>query len=234
MNCKIKQAYIKHVPLTLKLNNMLKFAIGIPTLNRMDLLETAVSKYLHDFTCDIYIVDNGNQPHNIDLTTARIKYTVENKNLGVAGSWNVLCKQIFAAGNDVAVIVNDDIIMGFGDDIINQVCNKYPGRLISTILDWCIFIIPQSIFNKIGEFDSNFFPAYYEDKDYERRLMLANAGMVKSSLLAPLVYRSNMSAQKDSSILVSAHYNKLFYIKKWGGMPGSEKFSCPFDEKSRK
>ena len=38
------------------------FAIGIPTLNRADLLNPTLTKYFKQFpNTDIYIIDNGNQ-----------------------------------------------------------------------------------------------------------------------------------------------------------------------------
>jgi hypothetical protein len=40
----------------------LSFAIGIPTLNRADLLSQALIKYIYDFPeISIYVLDNGNQ-----------------------------------------------------------------------------------------------------------------------------------------------------------------------------
>ena len=39
-----------------------KFAIGIPTLNRADLLQASLDKYAIDFSdVEIFVIDNGNQ-----------------------------------------------------------------------------------------------------------------------------------------------------------------------------
>ena len=67
----------------------MKIGLGIPTLNRYDLLNIPLRKYVSDF--DVYLVDNGNQ--NIQQDNCKI--FVQEKNIGVAASWNILCREIF-------------------------------------------------------------------------------------------------------------------------------------------
>ena len=67
----------------------LKFAIGIPTINRNDLLQEALNKYAETYPdTDIFIIDNGNQrvcsPH------PKTEIYVATANYGVAKSWNYL------------------------------------------------------------------------------------------------------------------------------------------------
>ena len=59
---------------------MQKFAIGIPTLNRYDLLKPSLMLYTRDFpTTSIFVLDNGNQGIVQDGVTI-----VENeKNIGI-------------------------------------------------------------------------------------------------------------------------------------------------------
>lgn len=207
------------------------FAIGIPTLNRMDLLVPALQQYVQSFPgISIYVFDNGRQTGKTDHP--KITWLYPDNNLGVAASWNCLCTEIFRY-HDHAVIMNDDIVFSGGPELIYQAIKKHPARLITTLMDWCVFILPKTVFEKTGPFDENFFPAYYEDKDYERRIRLGGGGIIRSPLLSPSVYRSNSTSEKDNSIHLAAHKNKEYYLKKWGGPPGGEKFSCPFDGKSK-
>ncbi len=51
------------------------FAIGIPTLNRWDLLMPTLHLYVADFPhTKIYVVDNGNQP--CDVNHSNIEYII--------------------------------------------------------------------------------------------------------------------------------------------------------------
>lgn len=204
------------------------FAIGIPTLNRMDLLAPALHTYIRDFS--ILVFDNGRQAGKVEHP--QITWLYPDKNLGVAASWNRLCHEIFRYHSH-AVILNDDIQLGFGANTILQAISKNPDRLITSLIDWCIFILPKTVFEKIGPFDENFFPAYYEDKDYERRIRLAGGGIIRSPLLQPKIYRDNSTAEKDSTVHLHAHKNKEYFLKKWGGPPAGEKFSVPFNIKTK-
>jgi glycosyltransferase involved in cell wall biosynthesis len=208
------------------------FAIGIPTLNRFDLLINALSKYSHEFpNTKIFVIDNGNQ--QIESANKNIIIFKTEKNLGVAASWNKLAEEIFKE-HEYALILNDDIILDAGEVMIAEllktclsdliVCESEPG-----FTGFSSFVLPKKTYNKkIGVFDEKFYPAYYEDNDYLYRLKLANANVEVSSLLNPeRVFRFGTQL-KDPTFDLRMNQNRNYYIKKWGGMPGKECVTEPF------
>ena len=62
--------------------------------------------------------------------------------------------------------------------------------------DMCGFIFTPSLIEKVGLLDENFFPGYYEDNDYKRRIQLANAEVVH----CPLFNTHDRSSTLNSSI----------------------------------
>ena len=87
----------------------MKFAIGIPTLNRYDLLKPCLMLYERDFpNIDIFVIDNGKQ----GISCGKVMVTDMDQNIGVAASWNILCDKIYSTGADHALILNDDIYLG--------------------------------------------------------------------------------------------------------------------------
>lgn len=90
----------------------------------------------------------------------------------------------------------------------------------------------KSIFDKIGYIDTNFYPAYYEDNDYARRGINAK---IKSCTSLNSVYFHfwSRTIKQGSGGSTSKYFNlnKQFYITKWGGDFGSEKYKIPFNEK---
>jgi len=87
----------------------MKFQIGIPTLNRIDLLYPALKMYaLKDFKSHIHIIDNGNEQFSDKEMINNVSVLNMKKNIGVAASWNMLCNRIFKV-SDYALILNDDI-----------------------------------------------------------------------------------------------------------------------------
>jgi len=208
------------------------FAIGIPTLNRADLLLPSLLFYLRDYPENhIYVVDNGNQniKSRFGLPSNRLHIIHSDKNLGVSGSWNMLCAMIFE-NNSHALIMNDDIYLGRDYLDVMELIKKSKGFTRST-QDWCAFILENKTFEKVGKFDESFFPAYYEDNDYEYRLRLLGIPVKLDPLLNPYMYRSNSTSDKEPSVKNFIETNKRYYVNKWGGLPKKETYTKPFNPK---
>jgi GT2 family glycosyltransferase len=149
---------------------MQNFAIGIPTLNRADLLLPSLNKYLLDFKgIDIYIIDNGQQ--NISLSHPNIHIYEQEHNIGVAASWNKLCKIVFKK-HDYILLLNDDVYLGYGTECVNDAIQKYPNKIVQSFISWSVILLSKYMYNYIGDFDETFYPAYYEDSDYLYRMKI--------------------------------------------------------------
>lgn len=209
------------------------FAIGIPTLNRADLLNPTLLKYFEDFPdVDIFIVDNGNQ--NIFSRKNNFYLHASKENYGVAKSWNYLCFEIFK-NHDYALILNDDIYLGLDQDLVNDFAKGQCIDLVKCQNDFhlCSFILSKTCFQEF-KFDENFYPAYFEDRDFMRRLALSDRQVMESCFLNPEIFINSATISENGG---DPNINKNFeelahlYINKWGGPPGLEKFSTPFDSK---
>ena len=114
----------------------MSFAIGIPTLNRADLLLPSLIKYVtEDFKdIQIHIIDNGKQDLSfLNILSPNVFVYEEKQNIGVAASWNKLCKIIFEKHNH-ALILNDDVYLGYNTDTVNSVINKYEYSLVQSYI----------------------------------------------------------------------------------------------------
>ena len=206
--------------------------IGIPTLNRFDLLEPNLLLYARDFNLEsgrtpFYILNNGEQ--DVHFNYAKI-LNFEN-NIGVAKSWNTMCDRIFYQDNcDYALILNDDIYLGKKMLDIIEIISKYPNNFIRSFADWSIFILPKSVYEKVGKFDECFYPAYYEDNDYHYRMRLLGMKYLTTTHINPYVYKASMTIEKNPELRKFIQDNKDYYEKKWGGLPSKETFKKPFNK----
>lgn len=212
----------------------MKFAIGIPTLNRFDILLPSLMIYSNDFNgVDIYVLDNGKQNIGNSRNLVGIKnlHVIETEdNLGVGASWNFLIKKIFEK-HDNALILNDDILLGKNKSDIEELIKKNKSEgLLRCTLDWCAFIMTKRTWKEVGEFDTIFYPAYYEDKSYEYRMKLNGYLPIRSVGLNPFIYQSSKTLEKMPSIQASSIKNKVKYIEMWGGEPHQEKYKTPFNK----
>jgi len=206
----------------------MKIGIGIPTLNRKDLLLPSLYMYKRDLpTCPIFVLDNGNQ----DIQLPGINVEVAQNALSVGASWNYLCRRIFE-NCDFALILNDDIYLGKNEiQLISTITHKKNKEcIIRSTPDWCAFILPKNIFEKVGDFDECFIPAYYEDKSYEYRCKLSSVPIHKTPDLNPAIYNSSKTIEKAPQIFDACRNNKSKYVEMWGGEPGHEKFKKPYNK----
>jgi len=203
----------------------MKFAIGIPTLNRADLLLPSLKMYSKDFREKIYVIDNGNQGIQ---SFANIEIITNKENIGVAASWNVLCDKIFETC-DYALILNDDIYLRKTSLDIEMMINIRSNHFIRATPDWCAFIISKKIYKKVGRFDECFFPAYYEDSSYEYRMKLNGVTMVQAPALNTFIYNNCKTMEKMPELQELGKNNKQLYINIWGGEPKREKLKKPYN-----
>lgn len=208
------------------------FSIGIPTLNRYDLLADSLESYVKDFPgIDIHVLDNGDQ--HILPPSRYVTVHLMPENIGVAASWNLLMKEIFKK-SQIAVILNDDIYWGRTKSQVlvhlRWLFGSAGAGFGVSHKGWCSFAIRKQTVQKVGYFDEQFFPAYFEDNDYSYRMEQNKIKIQHDHFFEPEIFRKSMSVSKDQSINDNFMKNSEYYIQKWGGKPGEEKYFAPFGE----
>ncbi len=207
----------------------MNFVVGISTINRADLLNEALKKYAKCWpTLKVYILDNGNQ----DIKTQNENQIVfkSQQNIGVAASWNFLAERAFADGYLRVLVLNDEIELDRDEKEIHLALNKYSDHeIIIQQGNWFSFMLPKVVYDLIGPFDEDFFPAYFQDNDYEYRIKRNKyTDIKKEAILNPTLYRNSMTLKKDRKLNANFTNNRSRYVTKWGGEPEKEKFKTPF------
>jgi GT2 family glycosyltransferase len=167
--------------------------------------------------------------YNIQIITSTFNH-------GVAGSWNY-----FAAKLGRCIISNDDVI--FGQSCIKSILEAVNQNIERIIIEnddpyggFSLFCLNQpDRWLALGGFDEMFNPAYFEDNDTRWRLSLHG----NPSLRIPLNnwHHCRASTMNHASGSENRIYGTIFrrnmayYILKWGGVPGKERFVSPFNQK---
>jgi GT2 family glycosyltransferase len=208
----------------------MKLIIGIPTLNRADLLNEALEKYFEDFKdIEIFIVDNGNQ----SVITREEKFAIYRpaENLGVAKSWNMIMDYADKVDATHVLMLNDDIYLGRTEHEIKMVIrNNQNADFINSFQNWCSYILTVDVWKKAGKFDEEFFPAYFEDNSFDYKMTLINAQKTWTSFLDPFTYRNSMTIAKDPTLNNRFEQNRQLYVQMWGGLPAEEKYVTKFNK----
>ena len=99
--------------------------------------------------------------------------------------------------------------------------------------EFSCFMLKGSTIDKVGFFDDKFFPAYFEDNDYHYRINLAGLKAIKTNRALYFHYGSRTIKADDRIKNVSNlgyNTNREYYKEKWGGEPGKEIYTSPFDK----
>ena len=198
----------------------------------------------------IFIIDNAStddSKRTIQQISFKfpIRFYSFPKKVSVSETWN---KGISLAINeqfDYFIIANNDIIVR-KDTISNLfaeykkgevdllTAKNYQGKIekdrlfmlnptpaLTTPIDFSFIMFHKKVIEKVGLFDTNFFPAYFEDNDFTARLWLA--GMNAFALTSAVMYHIGSVTQNQTHPGVCTQdqfrHNQQLFILKWGYAP---------------
>jgi GT2 family glycosyltransferase len=196
--------------------------------------------YLHsDFAPTIEVIEKH-------LNHYPIKYFPYKWNRGLARTWNDGMLEAYQAGADVVIICNDDIYFSAGD--IDKLATKaitHRENYIVSVTGWhdylhemrkshgysCFAINPIAI-EKIGAFDNNFHPAYFEDLDHHRRATML--GLVEEHCHDTSITHGGSQTiliDKELSLrnMATQRKNLDYFRRKWNSDCHLEGYSHPFN-----
>lgn len=224
----------------------MKVTLCIPTIRRFDLLHDCIYSAITGSRPPdkISIIDNSGglftsdgHRHKLDnMCNQVIDVITPSNNLGVARSWNTF----LSLYDDIVIISNDDIC--FKNNLIEEIEKAwyekpeyalfYPSAAYTSM--FALFTLRKEAFTAVGLFDEEFYPAYFEDNDYYYRMRINNLQVycVTSTDYAHVGSATLKTYTDDEKENHSQNFRRLksYYIEKWGGSPGEEKYRNPFNE----
>ena len=201
--------------------------------------------YSIDYPVDRYfILDNSMGKDKdvrqviLDLQCERSEYVKEIEvvhnfmNVGFSGSINQIIKQNIDCPYWCILSVDWHPEKRQLKKLAKRLENPFVGILCDKSQNgYSSMVFTPELLYEVGYLDENFFPAYYEDNDHRYRMKLAG---IEWEYL-PLKYKHAVSAtiKRDPAIYAKNQMtfkeNGRYYIEKWGGLPGQEKYETPFD-----
>ncbi len=192
----------------------------------------------------------------------KIKYIRNDTNIGCGPSWNQgIDYAINCWGADYVMVINNDSILHPDScKVLKKRLEKSEYLLLVSAVDvsqkWSLeqmllaaenddkteqehphysaFMIDKRLPEICGEFDSLFYPVYFEDNDMHRRINLSGK---KAICFGPAMFfhahgGSQTQQSVEGGLVKPAHFEELRkkYAQKWGGVPGQEKFQTPYNK----
>ncbi len=202
---------------------MADYVMVIPVVNTPELLRNCLSSFSIPKD-NLLLIDNSISGFCKEHESiARVRYFPEN--LGVGRSWNLGLKE----KHDYTIMCSCTMV--FPDGLSKLVENLYlaASRMLHIGHAWHCTVLGKKMVEQVGLFDENFYPAYFEDNDWGRRLFLQRRGLegfdedtYDQSNLAWLPMKAKSQGDASSikaGIRVSTKKLLNYYIEKWGGRP---------------
>jgi len=215
-----------------------RILIGIPILNRDDLLVRCLDAI--DLDAGVVVINNNSVDPALSarvesLRGPNVSIAHQQRNLGVAASWNLLLRE--ARNRNLAQLIvgsNDTFLCPGALELALQRFRQRPDA-IWHIHAWNFFVAPTAIVETVGWFDENFYPAYKEDQDYSYRCLLAGVERldVSSEPLATHLGSQTIASDEEYAIHngnTHFNWNLAHYRMKWGGDAGSETYRTPYNK----
>lgn len=182
----------------------------------------------------------------LSMVVPNFTYFDYRENRGLSRSWNDGLIVAESRRFDISFIANDDI-RATRDDLLKiaqvAVERRDYGVVQGTGVDeqmqqrqpmaWALAAVNPVLLDTIGYFDENFFPIYYEDTDLSRRSALAGVKFYTVED-TDIVHMGSTTVKTVDELKpqqsVTMQANSEYYKRKWGGIPGEEKFVTPFND----
>lgn len=226
--------------------------ILVPCHNNSALLMAGLESMLaQTIPVRIFAINNESKDNTaFVLNTLGSKHVVVNyyPQLGVAGAWNYGLRELFLREDAKKVlVVNQDVILR---PDTYEVLNSEPGGFVTAVSahqfldpleyqrdsgydkrphpDFSCFRISRDCYREVGEFDENFYPAWFEDNDYHIRM--AKAG-IEAYCIDFFFYHYVAGTMKTATEHDKDHYygpafleSKQRFQDKWGVLPGTKQY----------
>lgn len=145
--------------------------LGFPTLSRFDLAEKLLASIDYPVR-DLVIVNNSGTKSWTPTKPAQVErlWHIEVPyGLGLQAAWNLVIKTTPYAPR--WLLVNDDCEFAPGAlEIIDKEAKPNALTFTDCAPVWSAFVLGEEIVKRVGLFDEAFYPLYYCDNDYERRV----------------------------------------------------------------
>lgn len=220
--------------------------LGIAALNRGDLLRRCVESVDHPIET-LFLINNGRDASVLTfLDQVKIRNFKSEKffrkiviegwpsNLGCGPSWNRIIKK---SPGSWMITGNDAQFKPGAVAAIAEAEKKHPDAAMVCADGYSVFCMTELGRKALGLLDENFYPAYFEDVDHWRRLVLSGAKAVNAPGFeydhgeAPHWGSATVKSDPALEKRVAACYQNgaRYYREKWGGDPSKETFRTPFN-----
>jgi GT2 family glycosyltransferase len=176
----------------------------------------------------LVVVDNSVEGLDPLLASRLFRYVRPGTNLGCSASWNV--GRSWAIRSEAPlVIVSEAVVFRDGGTVAQRMAAETtPRGGVRALQAWHLVTLHHETLRSVGPFDVGFWPIYFEDTDYERRMMLEGVTMSVVDVRESYTDKGHARSWREGWVDVDYERQAAYYRAKWNGDPGEETYLFPF------
>lgn len=212
----------------------MKFVLGIPFVNREDLLRRAVNSVSAMWPHTV-IVDNSDV--GLDPSAWPVEILASHVPLSFSQTMNLLQRLAKTRSCDVLCYMHNDAeaCAGTAEQFLLTLEQAHASRprwgVAFTHYD-TLAAVNMKMVAEVGAWDTTL-PQYFADNDYYRRIRLAGWEVIDTGLPVIHVEGGSRTINNDSQRILANSVTfplyERYYAAKWGGPPGRESYERPFN-----
>jgi hypothetical protein len=212
----------------------MKYLLGIPFVNREDLLVRAVES-VKPLWPNAVIIDNSER--GLRRSTQPIKVLTPPVPLTFSQTMNLLLRQAAEVSCDALIYMHNDA------EAVGDTAERFLAIIAEAVQSgrrWGVAFTAYDTLaalnmvaaRKIGPWDT-ILPQYFADNDYYRRIRLAGFETIETGL--PVIHANGGSNTLKHDTLrtrlnhITFPLYQSYYTAKWGGTSGQERYTRPFN-----
>jgi len=153
-------------------------------------------------------------------------------NLGVASAWNLGAWAMIEREADWLILLSTSVRFNLGgvDFLDGLEIHKGVDMVGGLDCGWHLHAISQNTMKRVGLFDEQFNPAYYEDNDWLYRYRLDCGNKPISHRWVPVDHLSlgDAHSMRFNHVTIDIGAQRSKYVTKWGGDPDHETYVTPY------
>jgi|GEM_PF-1008850 len=215
----------------------MKYIVGIPYLNRIDLLQEAIDS-IKAYWDNLVLIDNSGRKELATQSLGKDFLIIEPiVPLTFSQSQNAFISIANEKACDFYMYMHNDAV---ADKETPEKLLELIQQLFETKRNWgAVFTNHDTLaaynmeaVRNVGQYDP-VLPSYFTDCDYYRRIILNGYEMINTDL--NVIHQNGGSNTINSDYMVKLSHNETFmlyrryYLSKWGGDPGRELYTIPFN-----
>jgi len=172
---------------------------------------------------NVLLVDNSGKKE-CEVFEKKYGFQVEyqKENIGIPRSWNIGLKK----NHEWTFIVSSSVLFNKPFSHIIEMLDNYNGLMFRTTSDWHLCGINKKVVERIGYFDENFYPGYFEEVDFDHRCK--SVGIKEFKKFEVDVVSQQFGGAFQDGLKFNIDGSRSYFNSKWGS-----DYSWPFNDPTK-